>query len=49
MQGIIYVKVALYLETDVDEVTAQEIVSEMDYDFKHTLISHTEIQGIEED
>ena len=48
MQGIIYVKVALYLNADVTEEEAQEIVNEMDYNFSHTMIDHTEIQGIEE-
>ena len=48
MQGVIYVKVAIYLNADVDEDEAQEIVNEMDYEFKHTMIDHTEIQGIEE-
>ena len=45
MAGIIYVQVALYLEADVDEEEAQEIVEEMDYDFKHKMISHTEVKG----
>ncbi len=49
MQGIIYVRVALYLETDVTEEQAQEIINEMDYDISHPLISHTEIQEIIED
>jgi len=47
MQGIIYVKVALYLEADADEDEVQEIVSEMDYNFSHPMISHTEIQEAE--
>jgi len=47
MQGIIYIRVALYLETDVSETEAQEIVNEMDYEFDHPLISHTEIKDIE--
>jgi len=46
MKGIIEVTVKLYLEMDVDEDKAQEIVSEMDYNFYHELISHTEIEGI---
>jgi len=45
MQGIIYIKVALYLETDVTEEQAQEIVNEMDYEISHPLINHTEIQA----
>jgi hypothetical protein len=49
MQGIIYVKVALYLETDVTEEQAQEIVNEMDYEISHQLISYTEIKEIIED
>ena len=47
-QGIVYVKVALYMECDVEDDEAQEIVSEMDYEFKHPMISHTEIKDIEE-
>ena len=42
--GIIYVTVALYLEADADEEEQQEIVSEVDYEFKHPMISHTEIK-----
>lgn len=49
MRGVIYVKLALYLELDVDDEQAQEIVNELDYDVKHNLISHTEIQEIIED
>ena len=48
MKGIIYVKVALYLNQDVDEEQEQEIVSEMDYNFDHPMIDHTEIKEIEE-
>jgi hypothetical protein len=47
MAGIIYVKVALYLEADVEKEEAQEIVEAMDYNFKHTMISHTEIKDLE--
>jgi len=47
-KGVIYVKVALYLECDVDEEEEQEIVNEMDYNFSHPMISHTEIKDIEE-
>jgi hypothetical protein len=43
MIGIIEVTVKLYLETDVDEETACEIVENMDYDFNHPLISDTDI------
>lgn len=42
--GIIYVTVALYLNKDVDEEEQRAIVFEMDYQFKHPLISHTEIK-----
>ncbi len=42
--GIIYVTVALYLEADADEEEQQEIISEVDYEFKHPMISHTEIK-----
>jgi hypothetical protein len=49
MQGVIYVKVALYLETDVTEDQAQEIVNEMNYEITHPLINNTEIQEIIED
>ena len=45
-KGIIYVKVALYLEADVDDEEAQEIVADMSYDFNHVMISATEIQEI---
>lgn len=47
MQGIIYVKVALYLERDADEDEVQEIVNEMDYEFHHPMIQETEIKEIE--
>lgn len=43
--GIIEVTVKLFLETDVDQDTAQEIVENMDYECSHGLISHTEITG----
>jgi len=43
MKGIVYVKVALYLECDATESEVQEIVSEMDYEFKHPLIAETKI------
>jgi hypothetical protein len=46
-QGIIYVKVALYLEADADEEEVQEIVSEMDYEFRHPMIQETKIQEVE--
>lgn len=48
MQGIIYVKVAIYLNADVSEEEAQVIVEDMDYKFKHVMIDHTEIQEVEE-
>ncbi len=48
MQGIIYVKVALRLNADVDEKEAQEIVNEMDYDFQHRMICDYSIESIEE-
>jgi len=43
MKGIVYVKVALFLECDATESEVQEIVSEMDYEFKHRMISETKI------
>ena len=46
-KGIIYVKVALYLECDADEDEVQEIVSEMDYNFSHPMIQETNIQEVE--
>ena len=46
MKGIIYVKVALYLEQDQTEEEVQRIVSETDYEFNHYLISHTETKEI---
>ena len=46
MQGIIYVKVALYLESDADEDEVQEIVNEMDYEFRHPMVQETEIKEI---
>jgi len=42
-KGIIYLKVALYLECDADEQEVQDIVSEMDYDFSHPMIQDTKI------
>jgi hypothetical protein len=47
MKGIIYVKVALYLECDATEAEAQKILQEVDYEFKHPLISHTAIKDVE--
>lgn len=47
MRGVVYVKVALYLETDLTEEEVQEMVSEMDYGFDHKMISHTEIIEVE--
>ena len=46
--GVVYVKVALYMNADVDQEEAQEIVENMDYDFKHIMISHTEVKEIED-
>jgi len=46
MKGIIYVKVALYLECDATEEECRNIVQEMDYEFQHKLISKTKIQEI---
>ena len=41
--GVIEVKVKIYLEIDLDEEDARELVENMDYNFEHPLISHTEI------
>ena len=46
-KGIIYVKVALYLECDADEDEVQGIVNEMDYEFNHPMIQQTEIKEVE--
>ena len=43
MRGTITVTTKIYLECDVDEKEARDIVSNMDYNFDHPLISHTEI------
>lgn len=43
MKGIICVTVKLFLETDVDETEAQEIVDELNYDFKHEMVTDSEI------
>ena len=47
MQGIIYVRVALYLECDATEEEVKEIVDEMDYDFQHPAIQEMKIEGVE--
>jgi hypothetical protein len=41
--GIIEIKVRLFLNYDVNETEAQEIIDEMDYQFKHSTIGNTEI------
>jgi len=46
MKGIIYLRVALYLETDVTEEEVQDIVQEVDYEFNHPLVAETKIQEI---
>jgi hypothetical protein len=48
MKGVVYVKVAVYFELDLSDEQIDEVISEVDYDFKHNLISHTEIKGVEE-
>jgi len=45
MKGVIYISVALYLEQDQDQEGIDEIISEMDYEFKHPLIADTVING----
>ncbi len=47
MQGIIELKIKLYLETDVTEDHAQDIVNELDYEIKHKMIADTEIMDFE--
>ena len=52
MQGVIHVKVSIYLESDVSEKDAKEIVNELEetiltnYTMTHPMISHTEIKEI---
>jgi hypothetical protein len=43
MQGIIEVTVKLYLEMDLDEEDAREVVENMIELVVHPLISHTEV------
>ena len=44
--GVVYVKVALYMNADVDLAEAQEIVAEMDYEPRHLMISHSEVKEV---
>ena len=43
MIKVIYVKVALRLKKDVTEKQAEQIVSDLEYDFEHKLIQESEI------
>tara|TARA_R110002110_G_scaffold14438_1_gene67158 strand:- start:1450 stop:1623 length:174 start_codon:yes stop_codon:yes gene_type:complete len=41
--GIIEITMKLYLDMDVDEDQARDIVENGDYNFSHPLVVHTEI------
>jgi DNA-dependent RNA polymerase auxiliary subunit epsilon len=41
--GVIEVTVKLYLQVDLDEEDARELVENVDYHFNSNMISHTEI------
>ena len=45
MKGKIYVKVAIYLELDLDQESIDDMLTEVDYNFNHPLISETRIVG----
>lgn len=46
--GLVYLKVAVYFETDLTEEEIDDIVTEeVDYSFNHKLIASAEIKDIE--
>ncbi len=46
-KGIIYLRVKCYLELDVSEGKAQDIVNELEYEINHELISDTNIEDLD--
>lgn len=46
MKGKINISVTLFFETDLDDEDIEELISEVDYEFKDKLISETRINGI---
>jgi len=44
---VAYLNVSIYFETDLTEEEIQNVISEVEYEFPHNLISETRINGIE--
>ena len=46
--GVIEINVRLYLNVDVDENEARDIIDNMDYGFEHSLIADSDIYNFEQ-
>jgi hypothetical protein len=49
MKGKVEISVTLFFELDLDDEEIQDVIADMDYEFKHLAIQETRINGIIEE